>query len=319
MYRLVARSTVMLMASALAGSMVIFLLLRVLGGDIAAVILGKSATPESLASLRAQMKLDRPWFIQYTDWLFGIIKGQLGQSFAAQYDIADEIGSRLGVTLSLVLISIFVSSILALVIGSYSATNVGKLRSGVIDVLTQFGIAVPVFWGGLLLITFLSVRAGWFPAGGYTPWIQNPGESVKTLALPVTALTIPMTAVFARYVRSAMLDILTQDFMRTARAKGRTLRGAILVHGVRNASISLLTVGTLQLGSLLAGTVVIENVFALPGLGSLLMSAIEGREVIVVQSTVFVIMLLILGMNFLMDICYGLLDPRIRDAERSSQ
>lgn len=319
MYRLVARSAGVLIASALAGSLVIFLLLRVLGGDTAAVILGKSATPDSLAALRAQLGLNRPWFVQYLDWLLGLVQGNLGQSFAAQYDIAAEIESRLEVTLSLVFSTIVVSAILALLIGSYSAMHLRNKRGGLVDVFTQIGIAVPVFWGGLLLITFLSIRTGWFPAGGYTAWLVSPGQAARSLVLPVTALSVPTTAVFARYVRSAMLDVLNQDFMRTARAKGRTLRGAILAHGVRNASVSLLTVGTLQVGSLLAGTVVIENVFALPGLGSLLMSAIEGREVIVVQSTVFVVMLTILVLNFLMDVSYGLLDPRIRDAERGAK
>ncbi|ASR36064.1 ABC transporter permease [Prauserella marina] len=315
MIRLAARSAAVLLGSALAGSLVIFLLLRVLGGDAAVVILGRSATPESLAALRAELGLDRSWFVQYTDWLGGLVRGELGRSYAASYDIAGEIGARLGVTLSLALVSIVLAALLALPLGTFAAVNARRAAGGFVDVLTQFGLAIPVFWGGLLLIVVFSIRLGWFPAGGYVPWTVSPLDAVRALTLPVVALTVPVTAVFARYVRAAMLDILDQDFIRTAMAKGRTLGGAAMVHGVRNASVSLLTIGALQLGTLIAGTVVIENVFTLPGLGGLLLSALTGREVMVVQSVAFVIMLIILVLNFLLDLSYGLVDPRIRDRE----
>lgn len=316
MIRIVLRSTLVLLGSAVAGSLVVFLLLRLLGGDIATVILGQTATPESLAALRAELGLDRSWAAQYLDWLRGLARGDLGHSYAARYDIFGEIRSRLGVTLSLAAGSMLVSAIFALAAGTYSAINVRRLRGGLVDVTTQLGIAVPTFWVGLLLILLFSIRLGWLPAGGYVPWTESPAGAVRTLVLPVTALSIPIAAIFTRYVRSAMLDVLNEDFIRTAMAKGRTLRGAAVVHGIRNASVPLVTVGTLQLGALFAGAVVVENVFTLPGLGRLLVSAIAGREAIVVQSTAFVILLMVLVMNYLMDLSYGLLDPRIRDAER---
>lgn len=318
MVRLVVRSALVLLGSALAGSLVVFGLLRLLSGDIATVILGNTATPESLATLREELGLDRPWFVQYVDWLAGLVRGDLGQSYAAQYDISAEIGSRLGVTLSLAIASIVLSSVLALIAGTYSAIHVRDLRGGMVDVVTQLGLAVPTFWAGLVLVGFFSIRMGWLPAGGYVSWTESPLEAIRSLLLPVIALSVPITAVFTRYVRSSMLDVLGEDFIRTAMAKGRTLRGAAVVHGIRNTSVALVTVGTLQLGGLIAGAVVVENVFTLPGLGSMLMAAINGREAIVVQSLAFVILLMILVLNFLMDVSYGLLDPRIRDAERRS-
>ncbi len=313
---LLLRSAVLLVASALAGSVVVFLLLRLLGGDVATIILGRVATPEQLAQLRAELGLDQSWVVQYVDWLGGLFSGDLGQSYAAGYDIFGEIRSGLGLTVTLALTSMVVSSVVALVAGSYAALHARKVRGGVVDAVTQLGMAVPSFWAGLVLVSVFSIRLGWLPAGGYVPWSEDPAQSIRSLVLPVAALSLSVAAVLTRYVKSAMLDVLGQPYIRTAMAKGRTLPGAVLVHGVRNASVSIVTVGVLMLGGLLAGTVVIENVFSLPGLGSLMVSAINGREALVVQSVAFVILLMTLVLNFLMDIAYGLLDPRIRDAER---
>lgn len=166
-----------------------------------------------------------------------------------------------------------------------------------------------------MLIGFVSVQLGWLPAGGYVPWAEDPADAIRSLTLPVIALATTIAGVFTRFVRSSMLEVLNEDYIRTAMAKGRTWRYAAMRHGVRNAAIPLVTVGTLQLGALLAGTVVVEQVFTLPGLGRMLMSAVAGREAVVVQSLALVIIVLILTLNFLMDIIYGFLDPRIRDAE----
>lgn len=313
MIRVVARSGIVLVTAALAGSLVVFLLLRLLGGDVATVILGRGATPEGLARLRSELGLDRSWFVQYGDWLWGLVRGDLGTSYAAGYDIHSEIFSRVGLTLTLALSALVLSAVVALALGTYSAIHVRDWRGGLIDVLAQLGIAVPTFWAGLLLIGFVAVQQRWLPAGGYIPWSRSPVGAIRSLTLPVLAMSIPLIAVFARYVRSGMLDVLNEDYIRTARAKGLTMRRAALVHGVRNAAVPLVTVGTLQLGAMLAGAVVIEVVFTLPGLGRMLLSAVGNREVIVVQSLVFVVLLTVLVLNFLMDITYGLLDPRMRD------
>lgn len=316
MVRSALRAAVVLAGSTVAGSLVVFLLLRLLGGDVASIILGTSATPERLEALRGELGLDRPWVVQYADWLSDLARGDLGHSYASGYDISQQIQSRLGLTIIITVVAMAVASSVALIAGTYSALHVGRLRGTAVDVTAQLGIAVPSFWVGLLLIGFFSVRLGWLPAGGYVPWYEDPVAAIRSLTLPVLALSIPVAAVFTRYVRSSMLDVLSEDFIRTARAKGRTLQGAAFLHGVRNASVSLVTIGTLQLGTLIAGTVVIENVFTLPGLGNMLMDAILGREAIVVQSTVFVILVIVLVMNFLMDLSYVLLDPRMRDGQR---
>lgn len=318
MVRLVLRSSLVLVGSALGGSVVVFLLLRLLPGDLATVILGDYANPQAAAQLREEFGLNRSWFEQYSEWITGIARGDLGQSPADGFDIAHQISARAGLTVSLAVISLVLSSILALGAGAYAAVHARHRRGVFVDVLAQLGVAVPTFWVGLLLVAFVSVRMGWLPAGGYIPWSESVTGAIRTLILPVLALTVSLSGVLARYVRSAVLDIVNEDYIRLALAKGRTLRGAVIVHGIRNASIPLVTVVTLALGGLLTGVAVIEVVFNLPGLGRLLLDAVSRRDVIVVQSLVFVFLLIILVLNFVMDIVYGLLDPRIRDSDRSA-
>lgn len=315
MARVITRSLVSLLLAAVLGSLVVFGLLRTIGGDVALVILGQDAAPGAYEVLREQLGLNQPWYLQYVDWLGGVFTGDLGTSYSSRFDIFDEILRRLGPTTILAFGSLMISAPLALVLGTYSAIQNKKVRGGVVDVLSQIGIAVPAFWAGLIMVVIFGIRLGWLPTGGYTSPFDDLGRSLKQLAMPTLALSLGMTSVLTRYVRSAMLDVMSEDFIRTARAKGRTRRGAALVHGVRNASVSLVTVGTLQLGSLMAGTVVIENVFVIPGIGRLLVTSVLGREVIVVQSLILVILLMILVMNFLLDIAYVLIDPRIRDSQ----
>lgn len=315
MTRVIVRSVLSLLLAALLGSLIVFALLRSIGGDVALIILGQEASPGAYEVLRAELGLDRPWFVQYADWLSGVFTGDLGTSYAAKFDIYDEILRRLGPTTILAFGSLLLSAPLALLLGTYSAIQVKKLRGGVVDVLSQIGIAIPSFWAGLILVLIFAIRLGWLPAGGFVSPFDDLWESMRRMVLPTLALSLGITSVLTRYVRSAMLDVMGEDFIRTAMAKGRTRRGAARVHGVRNASVSLVTVGTLQLGSLMAGTVVVENVFVIPGIGRLLVTSVLAREVIVVQSLILVILLMILVMNFLMDIAYVLIDPRIRDSE----
>lgn len=316
MLRIFLRSGLFLLASAFVGSLIVFCLLQLLGGDAATIILGQDATAESLAALRTELGLDKAWYLQYLDWLFGLFRGDLGTSYAAGFDIWDEIRRRFGLTFSLAFISLTLSCLLALVFGTYSALHAKELRGEVVDVGAQLGMAVPSFWAGLLLILFFAVKLGWLPSGGYVPWSEDPWRAAATLVLPVAALSVRITGQLTRFVRSAMIDVMSEDYIRTAMAKGRTRRAAAVLHGIRNASIPLVTVGVLQLGTLLAGAVVIENVFTLPGLGRMLVVAVGGREAVVVLSLAFVILVMILVLNFLMDIMYGLLDPRIRDKEK---
>ena len=314
MIRVLVRAIGSLLISAFMGSVVVFLLLRMLKGDVATVILGQTATRESLDALREEMGLNAPLIQQYADWIGGVFRGDMGTSYAAEFDIAHEIWTRVPLTFTLAFASLTISAIVALVVGTFSAIHAKDWRGTWVDILSQIGIAIPSFWLGLLMVTLFAVRLGWLPAGGYVPLTEDFTEGVKSLVMPVMALAIPLSAVLVRYVRSGMLEVLDEDFIRTAQAKGLTLRRAAWRHGIRNASIPLVTVTILQLGSLLAGAVVIENVFTLPGLGRMLVVSVGGREALSVQSLALVLMLMILTLNFLMDIAYGLLDPRIRDS-----
>lgn len=314
MARVVVRSFLILVLSALGGSLVLFVVLRLIGGDIAAVILGDGATPEALATLRADLGLDDPWLTQYQNWLLGIFSGDLGVSVAARFDIGAEIWKRMAVTFPLAIGALVIASVVGLIVGVYSAFHASDWRGSAMDVTSQLGIAIPEFWLGIALASLFAVSLGWFASGGFVAWGDSWIAAVQSLLLPAMAVATPRAAVLTRYVRSSMLEVLSADYIRTAMAKGRTRRSAALHHGVRNASIQLFTVTTLQLGALLAGSVVIEKVFVLPGLGSLVVDAVAKREVLVVQSVVFVILVFILCVNFLMDIMYGVLDPRMRDA-----
>ena len=319
MLRLIVRSVASVVLAALIGSVLIFAMMHFLGGDVVTVILGKEAGPGDVSRLRQQLGLDRPLYQQYFSWLGDVLTGDLGKSFAAGYDISEQIRTRFGPTLMLTLGTLIVSFPLSLILGTYSAVNSKKLRGGIVDVVTQIGVAMPAFWAGLLLVLVFAVRLGWLPTSRYVPFSENAWQSIKSVILPVAALSLGITSVLTRYVRTAMLDVMNEDFIRLAMAKGRSRRGAALFHGVRNASIPLVTVATLQLGALMAGAVVIENAFVIPGIGRLLVTATLGREVVVVQSVVLVIMLMILTMNLLMDIAYGFLDPRIRDKQRQQR
>lgn len=309
------RSLLTLVFTLLVGSIAVFVLIHQLGGDVVTVFLGRDAAPVDVSFLREELGLNRPLIMQYLDWLGGIVTGDLGTSYGMGYDIFQEIVRRLGPTLMLTIGGLLVSIPLSLVLGTYSAINSKKVRGGIVDVVTQIGIAIPTFWAGLLLVLLFAVRWGWLPTGGYVPITEDLVGSIRSVILPILALSLGVTSVFTRYVRTAMIDVMSEDFMLSARARGRTHRGAALMHGVRNASIPLVTVAALQFGQLIAGAVVIENVFVLPGIGRLIVIATLGREVVVVQSLALVIMLIILILNFLVDIAYGFLDPRIRDKE----
>ena len=195
--------------------------------------------------MRAELGLDRPLIEQYLDWLKGVLTGDLGTSYALGFDISAEIRRRFGPTLMITIGTLLVSIPLSLVLGTYSAINVKKVRGGIVDVVTQIGLAIPAFWAGLLLVLFFAVRLGLLPTGGYVPFSEDPIASIRSVTLPVVALSLGITSVLTRYVRTAMIDVMSEDFIRLAMAKGRTRKGAALHHGVRNASIPLVTVATL--------------------------------------------------------------------------
>lgn len=311
------RSVGSLVVSAFAGSIIVFSLLRMTGGDIANVMLGPRATEESLASLRATFGLDRPLTEQYFSWIFGVLTGDLGQAYSGRYDIAQEILQRLEPTLFLTFGALFVSIPIALLLGVYSAMNHTRWRGAATDMFAQVGIAIPQFFLALILVLVFAVQLGWLPSGNYVSLFVDPMGAIRSMVLPIATLSVGITAVFTRFARTSMIEQMSEDYMRTALAKGRTARSAAISHGLRNAAIPLVTIGALQIGALIAGAVVVENVFVLPGIGRLLLTSVLSREAIVVQSLALVILLIILVMNLVMDVLYGILDPRIRHREKS--
>lgn len=312
MWLLVLRRTALFVASLLAASILVFIALAMLPGDAAQTVLGVEATPEALAALREQFGLNRPLIVQYLDWLAGVVRGDFGVSYVSQAQIAPMIGNRLLVTLPLTLLSMTIALAVALPLGTFAAARHGRWESTLLSAAAQIGIAVPAFWAGIMLIALVSVRLGWLPAGGFTAWGDDPVTALRSLLLPAVSIALVQGAILTRYTRSAVVDVLREDFVRTARAVGNTPGRALWRHGLRSAAIPVVTVLGLQLSYLLAGAVVIENVFFLPGLGRMLVQAIGQRDLILVQGTVVVLTALVLFVNFVTDLAYYALDPRLR-------
>ena len=297
---------------------VIFLVLRVIPGDPAQIILGIQATPETLQELRHKLGLDLPWIVQYANWLGGLLRGDFGQSIAYDIPITSLILSRLEVTVPLAFLSILFAVLFSIPLGIYAAARRNRLGDYGVMLFSQVGLAIPQFWAGILLILFFSVHLQWFAAGGFKPWADSPFLALKSLLLPALSLGIIRAAVLARLTRSCMLETLGEDYIRTARAKGLAEKVVVYKHGFRNALIPVITILGLQMGELLAGAIVIENVFHLPGLGRLIFLAIGQRDLPVVQGVGLLIAFFIVVMNFLVDISYGVVDPRIRGGEEGA-
>lgn len=289
-------------------SIIIFLLIRVIPGDPAAVALGVTATPEAIAQLQTQLGTDRPLVAQYLSWISGMITGNFGTSLSSGQDISPLIIDRLQVSLILVGCSIVLSLLIAVPLGVLAARRGGA----VISAASQIGIAIPSFLAGILLVSVFAVGLGWLPANGWIPPNQDFGGFLQRLILPVLALTAVQASILTRYVRSAVVDVMGEDFMRTARSKGMSLGRALRVHGLRNAALPVLTVTGVQLTSLVIGAVVIEQVFVLPGIGSMLLESVSNRDLTAVQSIVMVLVVFTLVVNMVVDLLYQVLDPRIR-------
>jgi peptide/nickel transport system permease protein len=292
-------------------SVVTFVVVQVAPGDPAQLILGTEAPPEALADLRAQLGLDRPLPLQYLSWLSGVLRGDLGVSLRHGRPVTELIAERLPVTLSLAILSLALAVLLAVPLGVLAAVRQHSALDYGVLVFAQAGLALPSFWIGILLILLFALSLRWLPSGGYVPWGENPLGALRSLAMPVLALGLPVAGVLARLVRASMLEELARDHIRTARAKGLSEQQVIVRHVLRNALIPTVTLLGLQLGFLLGGSIVIEQVFALPGLGRLVLFAINNRDLPLIQGLVLFIAVLVVGINFLVDIAYTWLDPRI--------
>lgn len=301
-----------LVLTLLAASVVIFLVIEVVPGDVAAVMLGLNATPEALAALRDQLGLNDPAYLRYVTWVAGLFVGDFGLSHTYRVPVAELISARLWVSLPLAIYALLLSTIIAIPIGLIAATRAGKPTDTGIMGLTQLGIAVPNFWFAMFLVLIFAINLRWFPAGGFPGWDEGFWNGIIALTLPAVALAVQQASIMARVTRSATLDTLGQDYIRTARAKGLSRRQTVVRHALRNALIPVLTILGLQFSFLLAGAIIIENVFFLPGLGRLIFQAITQNDLIVVKSVVMLLVFAIVSVNFLVDIAYAAVDPRLR-------
>jgi peptide/nickel transport system permease protein len=293
-------------------SLLVFVVVRVLPGDPALIILGLEANPDSVARVRQALGLDRPIPVQYAQWVGQALRGDLGRSIQYDLPVGTLILSRLSVTLPLTLLAAGLMVAAALPLGVFAATRHRRWGDYLTMTLSQLGVAVPGFWAGLLLILLFSVRLGWVQAGGFDGWGEGIWRGLRSLLLPAVALGLFQFAVLARTTRSAVLEVLREEYVKTARAKGVAERVVLFRHALRNALIPIVTVAGIQLGQLLAGSIILESVFYLPGLGRLTLAAISARDLPVVQGVVLFVASMIVTVNAAVDILYGILDPRIR-------
>ena len=301
-----------LMVTLLVASLLIFLLLEILPGDPAAVILGVGAQEDTLRALRAELGLDLPAPVRYLNWLGEVLQGDLGRSYTYDTPVQELLLNRVELSLPLALLAILLSTGIAIPLGVFAASRHRKVADTGIMGFAQLGVAVPNFWFAILLILFFSVKLGWFSAGGFAGWDAGWFPAFKSLVLPAVALALPQAAILARVTRSSVLETVQEDYIRTARAKGLSRSQALWRHAVRNALIPVVTILGLQLSFLLAGTIIIENVFYLPGVGRLLFQAIAQRDLMVVKNLVLVLAATVVLINFLVDLLYAVLDPRLR-------
>ena len=301
-----------LMVTLLVASLLIFLLLEILPGDPAAVILGVGAQEDTLRALRAELGLDLPAPVRYLNWLGEVLQGDLGRSYTYDTPVQELLLNRVELSLPLALLAILLSTGIAIPLGVFAASRHRKVADTGIMGFAQLGVAVPNFWFAILLILLFSVKLGWFSAGGFAGWDAGWFPAFKSLVLPAVALALPQAAILARVTRSSVLETVQEDYIRTARAKGLSRSQALWRHAVRNALIPVVTVLGLQLSFLLAGTIIIENVFYLPGVGRLLFQAIAQRDLMVVKNLVLVLAATVVLINFLVDLLYAVLDPRLR-------
>ncbi|MEH0071982.1 ABC transporter permease [Pannonibacter sp. Pt2-lr] len=306
------RRFVSLCLTLLAAALAVFLILEVIPGDPAQLMLGVEARPDTLEALRNQMGLDRPAAERFLLWIAGLLQGDLGISYTYSVPVRDLVAARLPVTLPLALIALLLTIVIAIPAGVWAASRRGRTADTGIMALTQVGVAVPNFWFAMLLVYVFAVSLRLLPSGGFPGWDKGIGAALAALIMPAVALALPQAAILARIMRSALVDTLHEDYIRTARAKGLTEGAALWGHALRNAMIPVLTILGLQLSFLVTGTIVIENVFYLPGLGRLIFQAITQRDLIVVKSVVVLMVGFVIFVTFLVDAAYALADPRLR-------
>ena len=301
-----------LIATLAGASVVVFLVLDILPGNAAQILMGPDASPEAVAALASKLGLDQPAWQRYGLWISGLLRGDMGLSYAYSTPVSELVLERLALTVPLALMAMALTTVLALAAGVYAAAHHNKVGDVGVMGLAQLGIAIPNFWFAILLILLFSVHLQWFSAGGFDGWSEGLGQGLKSLLLPAIALAVVQAAILARITRSAVLEVLREDFVRTARAKGLSQRAALWRHVLRNAMVPVITVMGMQFAELLAGTIVVENVFFLPGLGRLIFQSIANRDLIVVRNCVMLLAAMVVLVNFVVDLLYAVIDPRIQ-------
>lgn len=302
-------------ATLLAASLVVFVALEVLPGDPARVILGVDAPESAVVVLREKLGLDRPAMARYLQWVGELTRGQLGTSYTYSVPVAELLEARVQITLPLAVMAMALSVALALGLGMFAASHHNRKGDVLVMGVSQLGISIPNFWLALLLIAVFAVQLGWFSSGGFPGWDAGAWAALKALTLPAVALAAVQGAILARFTRAAVLETMREDYVRTARAKGLSRRQALWRHVLRNAMIPIVTVMGLQFANLLAGTIVVENVFALPGIGRLILQSISNRDLAVVRDVVMLLAAVVVLVNLIVDLLYAAIDPRLKASD----
>lgn len=315
---LVLRRLVSLIITLFAASLIIFAVVSIVPGDPARFMLGLNATPETVAALRQELGLGGPWYARYGDWVGGLLRGDFGTSFTYRVPVGPLIAERLAVSLPLTVYALVLSIAVAIPLGAYAAARQGRFADAGVMGAMQLGIAVPNFWLAILLVLLFSTVLDIIPPGGFPGWRNGLLPAIGALTLPAAALALPQAAILTRVMRSALIETLGEDYVRTGRAKGLTRGQVVWRHALRNALIPVLTILGLQFSFLLAGGIIIENIFFLPGLGRLVFQAITQRDLIVVQTVLMMLVFAVVMVNFMVDLAYAAIDPRLRQGARRS-
>lgn len=315
MLRYVLKRSLSLLVSLLIASVVIFAAVEVVPGDPASYMLGMNAQPDTLAALRDELGLNGSLVQRYLGWLGGMVQGDFGISYTYRTPVAGMVADRMQVSLPLALYALTLSTLIAFPAGIWAAARRGQPGDLAVMGATQLGVAIPNFWFAMLMVLVFAINLRWFPAGGFVGWDKGLWAGLHSLTLPAIALALPQAAILTRVMRSALIDALSEDYIRTARAKGLTRGQALRRHALRNAMIPVLTIIGMQFSFLLAGAIIIENVFYLPGLGRLIFQAISARDLIVVESVVMILVFAVIVVNFAVDLAYAAVDPRLRARE----
>jgi peptide/nickel transport system permease protein len=308
----IVRRLLMAIIVLLVVSFISFMLIQLIPGDPATTILGLNATPAQISALRHELWLDKPVLVQYGHWIGNVFKGDFGQSLSYHENITSLIAARLPITLYLSLLAFILATVLGIIAGIVCAVTRGSTLDQTISILANMGVAIPIFWLGILGIYFLGLKLGWLPIQGYTSPVQNFVLSVKQSVMPVICLAIVNLAMITRQTRSSMLEVIQQDYIRTARSKGLMKPMIMRQHALKNALIPIVTLLGLEVPYLIGGSVIVETVFNIPGMGRLLVNAVFNKDYVIIQAGVLVIGIVVALANLVVDISYGWLDPRIR-------